>query len=153
MVDRGKKTLVVGLALLAAAGVLAYWLQSGEPGPLWRPASRPFDPQRCARGECEEALRFPAAKGEMVTLIVDPAVDDETAQWSDCLASVARCVESHPGNDEAEALRDCVRDSACPERCRERFADAADGVQDAEALWTLYERQFVNEGGVCVPGG
>ncbi len=148
-----RRIVIAWVLLVLVVGMLLWWWQGRPPEPVWQPVTRTFDPEHCAEGKCKELLRLPPVGDDVVSVIVDPGVDDETAQWSDCLASVAQCVEVSAQDDEAGILRACVRDSQCPTACREHFAGQSDGIDDADALWRIYEQQFVLEGGLCVPGG
>ncbi len=147
-----RRTLT-GFLLALVASMLLWWWPNHSPEPVWEPVTGTFNPEHCLQGQCRELLRLPASGKEVASLIVDPAVDDAIAQWSDCLASVAVCVETAESADTADILLSCVRESQCPASCRELFARESDGVEDIDALWQRYEQQFVDKGGACVPAG
>lgn len=141
------------LILIVIVLALAIWLSlpgEHEPAPPWRPVTQRFDPERCTEGKCKEWVRMPPLGDNVVLLIVDPEVDDEIAQWSDCLATVASCMEE-AGDFGRKTLVGCVRRSRCPERCREDFMRKARSLNDDDQVWALYNAQFVDDGGMCVP--
>ena len=143
--------LVVFLVVVIVT--LWFWPhQSTGPARVWQPVTHRFDPLRCARGKCKVLFQTPQP-GDRFALIVDPAVNDETAQWADCLASVTQCVDTAGRFDDPGVLRRCVSKSQCPSACRQRFATIAAKADDAKAVWQLFEQQFVHRGGICVPGG
>ncbi len=142
------------------AGLATWWLDGGGKrsqdnvvSTQWKTTTHSFDADGCLQGGCRELLRTPPMGLSVATLLVDPQVDDATAQWADCLSSVARCVESQKHRKPGEGLRECVRQSSCPAACRERFRQRAEPISDADGLWALFEEIFVREGGACVPAG
>lgn len=149
---------ILGLALITIAGVAGALLyRPGPPGDLWAPASVGADPE-CAEG-CEAFLGdIPPIHGDgteteaSMTILVDADLDDPIAQWGDCLESVFACLGDAAPLDapgRADHLRGCVAASACPVRCRERYASRADGeLSDAV---DAFGQLFLEESAWCQP--
>ncbi|GAB4175662.1 MAG: hypothetical protein Kow0020_11400 [Wenzhouxiangellaceae bacterium] len=137
--------IVLVLALVLTACLWVLW-----PKTIWQATTHTFDPERCIQGQCQELLRLAPAAGETFIILSDTQVDDPIAQWSDCLSSVAICIEQEQ-QDSAPAILNCVRTSRCPESCRTRFEQRAAGVEDTDQLWRLFEEDFVTRGARCVP--
>lgn len=144
------------LAGLAAGGGWYVWSKD-----LWRPAhwaagSVPYK-AACAPGECRTfgAIGDSHDSGEaavpVAVLGYDPKIDDEIAQWGDCLQSVADCAYATEGPPQA-VLGACVQQSACPAACKSRFAERAAGLE-GRALLELYLAMFSGEDGYCTPRG
>lgn len=152
MIDMKGWQLLAGVVLILVLAMFVWRSHSPAPGSLWHSPAHVFDPERCGKGGCQELLRLPMAEGQLATLMVDSLVDDETAQWADCLASVAVCIDEGGGN-EVDLLLRCVERSRCPARCRGRFVEGISEIKEADALWNWFDRLFVVEGAPCAPSG
>lgn len=143
-------SILVILGLIFLIAIIVFFWRSRHPHSVWQPATHSFSIENCTRGKCKEFLRLPPLGDMKVSFLVDPEVDDEIAQWSDCLASVAKCMDK--GADySGKALIACVKQSACPQACKESFSHKASSLSDDDKVWALYNSQFVDEGGECLP--
>lgn len=144
--------LIVFLTFFLFIILFSFWKTSKEKPSIWEPTRTPFNPERCLKGKCEEMLNLPLPqnKGLAFSILVDREVDDEIAQWSDCLSSIGLCVEKNTEFSK-EVLLDCVGKSLCPQRCKEGFEQRVMKVNSTEDLWQNFDEYFVAEGGGCVP--
>jgi hypothetical protein len=139
------KTALAALLLLTAACSGATPGDAADTGAAeWTPTTVPYDP---ACTGCQEVGR--AAMGhhgeQVISLLVDPAVDDPVAQWGDCVEAVLTCLEGGGG------MRACAGSEACPAGCRQRFDDETAGVLDEVALKEAFEGVYITRGAPCRP--
>ena len=87
----------------------------------------------------------PGHHGPGIPLVFDPQVDDATAQWSDCIESVMRCVR------KKKRFSGCVTDRACPKTCVDSFQRKVTGANTYKAQRKVFESIFINDGAMCVP--
>jgi len=116
----------------------------------WRQSHHPFDPKRCLAGKCKEMLRLPPIANQGVSIKVDPEIDDEVAQWSDCLASITQCADQL-NVLTVQGFHKCVSQSVCPVSCKQGFGRKVRHVQDINGMLAEFNAYFVDEGGACVP--
>jgi hypothetical protein len=131
------------LLILAGAGLL-YYHYLAFPNP-WKPVTNPHDPE-CKTG-CVEFKQVRIPHGPRVKVYARPGTDDETAQWGDCLRSITSCVDSKGTG----SLRQCVADSNCPLPCKSEFMAKAAAARDAESLFEILDKTFVQPGAFCLP--
>lgn len=107
---------------------------------VWQKPTKSFG-DACTQN-CELVTKLSAGHGrtQSLAVIYDPEIDDEIAQWGDCLQSVMRCTTS--GGDIAR----CTADATCPVPCIAAFEEMPGDRQSA------FEAIFINDGGLCVPG-
>ena len=153
---------VVILLLIALAAYL--YLQRDTRPDVWEEATVPYDETACEEDACEVFAAAAAGHGGhgsegAIEFYYNPAIDDEIAQWGDCLGAFQVCVENSmqeasQGGQEADPvsiINGCVAAAAaCPAECRSHFAERAAG-RDLAALETLYIEVFEAERGYCVP--
>jgi hypothetical protein len=144
---------VVILGLAGAGGWFAWRHDLWRPA-HWRPGDHPYKPA-CTAGDCKTLGPIAADSGDggkpMAVLGYDPAVDDEIAQWGDCLQSVTVCVEATAGPPET-VLGPCVERAACPAACKSHFAGRTAGLK-GRALLDAYLAIFAGDDGYCTPRG
>ena len=142
--------VAVVIALLSERPVSVEKRKLAEAPTPWRQPRHPFDPKRCLNGKCKKLLRLPPVANEDVSIMVDPEIDDGVAQWSDCIGSIAQCVD-RKREVTVQGFQACVGQSKCPESCKEGFARKTREVQDVNGMMTEFTAYFVDEGGACVP--
>jgi hypothetical protein len=139
----------IGAGLVVLFVITGLFLLIGKSETPWTPATVSYDPQ-CKKG-CKELRSTSLTHLGNISLYVQPKVDDAIAQWGDCLDSVTQCIEDR-GLTGPDIIA-CVEKSICPQACKVAFsAQARDAIQVNEAL-DAFERVFINDGGVCLPGG
>lgn len=149
--------------MLVAMGLTAYWLLAADrpPDDLWAEASYRADPD-CVAGspDCplfiEPFVVGHGGSGSETALtlyaVSYPGLDDPVAQWGRCMDTVLACLMPSEGAapaERADALRACVAGSDCPEACRTRFAERAQG--DLAQAAAEFETLFVAEDAWCAP--
>lgn len=153
--------LLVGAAIIILGAAVYYMLVLRDTRPhVWAEPTVPYEAESCAEeGACETIDLAAAGHGahgeESGTLFVyNPNIDDEIAQWGDCIDQIFVCIQTGmeaEGADGAETVRGCVAAAdQCPGECREHFAGRAGGL-DIEAMEALFFETFVDERGYCVP--
>lgn len=155
---------LVSIALLFV-GLAAYlYLARDIRADVWQEATVPYDETSCAEaGACEVYAVTAGGHGghgpeAAIDFLYNPAIDDEIAQWGDCLGSVFTCIEtgmleaeeSGAGSNRGAVISSCVAEAECPGECKDRFADRARG-RDFDRLEALFFDMFVEERGYCVP--
>ncbi len=153
----------IGVAIVTLAVLIFYLLFMRDTRPyVWAEPTQPYNAERCAvEGACEEINLAGTGHGshgeEGASLFVyDPTIDDEIAQWGDCLDQVLVCVQDGMAEEDAspdgpDVVRNCVAAAdLCPGECRERFANRAANLE-LEAIEQLFFATFVDERGYCVP--
>lgn len=144
-------TLLV-LATMAVAGWFVWQEMNAKPD-IWAPATVPFDPE-CTEN-CEILREGAGAHGssdpeDKIEFKYNPAVDDDIAQYGDCLEGIVNCMTALDVED-ADGMRACVTNAPCPDLCKERFAEKASG--DAAAVEKAFYDLFIDPAGICVPEG
>ena len=112
----------------------------GDDDTVWKEVTRPYDP------DCKGCIELgEGALGHMegVTILIDPEIDDEPAQWNMCVSSILYCIEDGGDKDN------CVRDSECPGPCKDDYRDRAG--DDKEAKWAAMETVFMDPESRCGP--
>ncbi len=164
---RNRKLTIILILILVALVVaaLAYWFLNRDTRPdVWDEATVPYNENACEEEDACVGYAIGAAghgghdPEDAIEFFYNPAIDDEIAQWGDCLGSVFTCIEtgmleaSEGGAeaDRAALISSCVADAECPGECKERFAQRSRG-QDFDGIEALFFDMFVDERGYCVP--
>jgi len=116
----------------------------------WKPTSHAFDPNRCNDGKCDEMIRLPMIGTTGLSIMVDPKIDGEVAQWSDCLASITQCVDNKDAF-EVNGFHECVNQSGCPARCKDGFNHQTQHAQNMKEMMAAFDAYFIEDGGTCTP--
>jgi hypothetical protein len=127
-----------------------------RPAPLanpWKQTSVPYDAP-CDE-ECVKKMKHLAeVKGVHAgkfNMYYQPDIDDEIAQWGDCLQSIMTCIETRGGEGPAVMVRPCVLASDCPDLCKKEFKEHAGLIQDFEGLMGALEKTFILDSALCMP--
>jgi len=136
--------LVGVIAVIACVRAFGCGRQGGSAthGP-WQRASVAYDAS--CTGGCEDLGELALGEVGDYQAKINRAVDDDVAQWGDCLQSVLSCIDAGGG------VSSCVAASACPENCRTSYARQTLGQTDEDALLDAFEILFIEAGGECVP--
>ena len=117
-------------------------LPPGEQVEVWVPTTTATDPE-CTG--CEERVLENVGDGLNIKLYVNPNVDDELVQWSSCVHGIMDCV------DEGGSQNACVASSACPQPCKDAYAQQVAGSADLQAQFAAIDAVFYETGGLCRP--
>ncbi len=158
--DKNKRFLIIGVIAVLSLVIIFIFISKDEapnitieapsiPTP-WQPTHHAFDPNRCKDGKCKEMLRLPMMGTSKLSFMVDPEVDDPVAQWSDCLASITQCID-HNDTFTVKGFHECVRQSTCPESCKDGFNHKTQHTSDIKGMMAAFDTYFIGEGGTCVP--
>ena len=152
-----------GALVLIAGGVAAWYFGLldfgfGKPASghlnVWAPATVPYNPDCGAN--CKTFATLEAAHGGPkgaeggLEMRYDPNVNDDVAQWGDCLDSVFVCINA-TGDRSPDRVRSCVQDAKCPKECKDRFAARASGSIDE--VKAAFFGIFVDKDAACRPEG
>ena len=136
-----KKYIAVIITLFIGASLLFYVFpnEKENTAPIWKSGS--ITPDTQCKEDCEQLSSLaPGHKGEKIQLVYNPRINDEIAQWGDCLDTVMRCKK-----DKNNSFRDCVSTSSCPQACKKAIKE------DTRPDDIAFEALFINNGGLCVP--
>ena len=156
--------IAIIVLVLIAASIALYWYVNRDTRPdVWENATVPYSEEACEEeGACEIYSRSMGGHGShdeggLFEFSYNPAIDDEIAQWGDCLDSVFTCInegmaaaEAGGEVDPASLINGCVAQSQCPGECKDRFASRAAG-RSFERLEAIFFEMFVDDRGYCVP--
>ncbi|MCP5038756.1 MAG: hypothetical protein GY945_14285 [Rhodobacteraceae bacterium] len=141
-----------GLAVVAL--VYFFFFHDARPGlDAWEAATIPYTSE-CG-DDCTVAGTIGGAHGtEGAVMRYDPSVDDEVAQWGDCLQSIFVCMDvgtqgAPSSQDKAALINNCVSKSACPAVCTDEFASST--ADDPESVLRAFEDVFIGDQAWCLP--
>lgn len=137
--------LVVLAGLTACDGCGAGEANNGyDDPPDWAPTTK-APPENCD-GCPETPIAELGGHGAEVVFLQDTEVDDELAQWANCLHSFMDCV------DDGETEDPCMRAAPCPSKCKDAYFDKVSslGADDYDGRADALEDVFMKAGGVCV---
>lgn len=118
---------------------------SGNTQSPWQPTTKAFDP---ACSNCPVVIEYSAqesAHGSSIQIKYDPSVDDEVAQWGNCVIRVMQCIE------DSDDLRPCVAIPACPASCQTVYGEAGGTSADLALQFDAFEAAFTDDDAPCLP--
>ncbi len=125
------------------------------PPNVWEETTVPFDPE-CLEN-CESVGTIGGSHGtEGAEFMINRTVDDDIAQWGDCLESIFICIslgEDPNGSmeEKTDLVRECIAASACPEECTSRYARKSSS--SPEAAQQAFFDVFIGDNAWCLPKG
>jgi len=134
--------LVPVILALILVFVALLWPRTPNP---WQPTTEAYKVDCGA--ECSVISSVtPGHKGSALPLIYNPKVNDEIAQWGDCIETVMKCVR------QANTFKECVdEDVSCPAICVEKFQSKVQNITNPKRQRKIFESIFIDDGGLCVP--
>lgn len=142
---KDRRVWLPAAAILIAILGAAYFVLFKDSSP-WKKGTVAYDPT--CKADCQKLSDRIFPHVGPIKLQVQPKLDDEIAQWGDCLQSVASCLYA----DRAAPNRDvkaCVASAACPQSCKDRYVNAVGAETDVNKLLDAFEAVFVNQGAPC----
>jgi hypothetical protein len=134
---------VVLLGSILLSSLVFFGYEKSDKSP-WKKADVPYTTD-CNKCPIVESV-IPGHHGSAMPLVFNPDVDDATAQWSDCIESVMRCMR------EKKSFTSCVTEtSSCPKVCVTSFQKQVAKVKTYKEQRRVFESIFINDGGMCVP--
>ncbi len=117
---------------------------SNKPSP-WQATTKAFDPD-CS--DCPVVIEYSAqesAHGSSIQIKYDPTVDDEVAQWGNCVIQVLQCIEN------SSDLRPCIAIPECPASCQTAYQEAGGDSADLASQFDAFEAVFTDDDAPCLP--
>lgn len=150
--------ILIIFVLIVTAGAVWFYFFRDVRTDAWEEPTVAYEEADCeGRDDCEIYATLPMGHGEgsqEMQLEYDPTIDDEIAQWGDCLGSVFVCIEqgmtAEGEPDRTSVITTCVANADCPDDCKSRFASRTSNA-DFDRLEAVFFDMFVDEGGYCVP--